>query len=63
MIMKRSFPFSKKGKSLFEIVLTVTVQNVFYLKIHQNKVFFYFFKLILILLHQNDLKILKNILI
>jgi len=43
MIMKRSFPFSKKGKSLFEIIVTVTVQNVFYLEMHENK-FFLFFK-------------------
>jgi hypothetical protein len=35
----------------------------FFFKYIKIKFFFYFFKLILILLHQNDLKILKNILI
>jgi len=42
MIMKRSFPFSKKSKSQFEIVVTVTVQNVFYLKMYENNFFFIF---------------------
>jgi len=33
-------------KALFEIVVAVTVQSVFCLEMHQNKVFFYFLKII-----------------
>ena len=33
-------------KGFFEIVVTVTVQNTFRLKIYQNNIFFYFLKII-----------------
>jgi hypothetical protein len=38
----------------------VTVQNVFYLEIHQNKFFFTFKKLFLTSTHQNNIKIYKK---
>jgi len=47
-------------KDLFEIVVTVAVQNTFCLKIYQNNIYFIFKKLFLISAHQNDLKTHKN---
>jgi hypothetical protein len=44
-----------------EIVITVVVQSVFRLEMHQNEIFFIFKKLFFISAHQNDLKIKKNI--
>jgi hypothetical protein len=41
-------------------VIAVTVQSIFCLKMHQNKVFF-LKKIILISTHQNDMKTLKKI--
>jgi len=40
-------------KIFIESVVVVALQNIFYLKIHQNNIFFIFFKLFLILAHQN----------
>jgi hypothetical protein len=37
---------SKTTQGLFGIVVTVVIQNVFRLEIHQNDVFFCFFKII-----------------
>jgi len=31
---------------LFESVVTVAFQNIFYIEIHQNNIFFYFLKII-----------------
>jgi len=42
-------------------VVTITFQNVFYLEMYQNNIFFIFLKLFLISAHQNDLKTPKNI--
>ena len=44
-----------------EIVITVAVQSVFRLEIHQNEIFFIFKKLFLISAHQNDLKTKKKL--
>jgi hypothetical protein len=45
-------------------MITVAFQSVFYLKIHQNNIYFLFFlKLFLKLAYQNDLKTPKKILI
>jgi hypothetical protein len=41
-------------------VVIVTFQSVFHFKTHQNNVFFYFFKIIFDIAHQNDLKIYKK---
>jgi len=38
----------------------VAFQNVFYLKIFQNNIFFYFFKFIFDIIHQNNLKTHKK---
>ena len=43
-----------------EIVITVAVQSVFRLKMHQNEKIFIFKKLFLISAHQNALKTKKN---
>jgi hypothetical protein len=40
---------------MFEIVVAVTVQSIFRLEMHQNKIF-YFKKLFLTSAHQNDSK-------
>jgi hypothetical protein len=37
-------------------VVAVAFQNILYLKMHQNNIFFIFKKLFLISVHQNDLK-------
>jgi hypothetical protein len=44
---------------MFEIVMMVTLQSVFFLKIYQIKKF-YFLKIILTSTHQNNIKILKK---
>jgi hypothetical protein len=44
-----------------ESVVAVAFQNVFRSEIHQNNIFFYFKKIFLTLVHQNDLKTPKNI--
>jgi len=54
--------FLKKQSSnnlSFESVVAVIFQSVFYLEMYQNNIFFIFFKLFLISVHQNDLKTLK----
>jgi hypothetical protein len=48
-------------KTCFESVGPITFQNVFYLKIYKNNIFFIFLKLFFTSDHQNNLKILKNI--
>jgi len=45
---------------LFGIVVAITVQSAFRLKIHQDDIFFILKKSFLISAHQNDLKTLKN---
>jgi hypothetical protein len=47
---------------VFGSVVAVVFQSAFYLEMHQN-IFFYFFKIFLILVHQNDLKTQKKKLI
>ena len=42
-------------------VVAVPFQNVFYLKMYQNNIFFIFKNLFLRSAHQNDLKTPKNI--
>jgi len=46
---------------VFESVVAVVFQNIFYSEKHQNNIFFIFKKLFLTLAHQNDLKTPKNI--
>jgi hypothetical protein len=47
--------------NLFGSVVLVGFQSIFHLEMHQNDVFFLFFKkLFLISAHQNNLKILKK---
>ena len=45
---------------VFENVVAVAFQSVFYLKMHQNNIFFNFKKLLLTSTYQNDLKTLKK---
>ena len=47
---------SKTTQGLFGIVVTVVIQNVFRLEIHQNDVFFLKKKLFLRSTYKNDLK-------
>jgi len=55
-----SFVFVDTG--LFGIVVAVAVQSAFRLEMHQNDIFFLFFKKsFLISAYQNNLKILKKI--
>jgi hypothetical protein len=44
---------------MFESMIVVVVQNIFYLKIHQNN-FFIFKKIFLISAHQNDINTTKK---
>jgi hypothetical protein len=41
---------------MFENIIAVIFQNIFYAEIYQNDIFFIFKKLFLRLAHQNDLK-------
>jgi hypothetical protein len=45
---------------LFEIVVTVAVQSVFCLEMHQSEVFLFFKKIFLTSTYQNDMKTLKK---
>jgi hypothetical protein len=46
--------------SVFDSVVAVAFQIVFYVKIHANNIFFIFKKIFLTSAHQNDLKTLKK---
>jgi hypothetical protein len=46
---------------LFGSVVAVVFQNVFHAEMHQNNIFFYFFKLFLRLAYQNDPKYIKKL--
>jgi len=46
---------------VFESVIAVVFQNIFYLEMHQNNIFFIFKKLFLISIYENVLKTPKNI--
>jgi hypothetical protein len=49
-------------KGMFESVVVVAFQSVFYAEMHQNDIFFSFFKkLFLRSAHQNDIKNTKKI--
>jgi hypothetical protein len=50
-------------QNLFESVVTVAFQSVFYLKIYQNNIFFYFLKVIFYINASKWSKNIKNILI
>jgi hypothetical protein len=44
------------ASSLYESVVAIVFQNIFYVEMHQNDVFLFFFKLFLKSAHQNDPK-------
>ena len=58
LIFKKKQSFNNLS---FESVVAVIFQNIFYSEMYQNNIFFIFLKLFLTSVHQNDLKILKNI--
>jgi hypothetical protein len=47
-------------KIIFRSLVVITFQSVFYLEMHQNNIF-YFLKITFYIVHQNNLKTLKNI--
>jgi hypothetical protein len=48
---------------VFMSAVVIVFQSIFYLKIHQNNIFFYFLNFFLITAHKNNLKITKKIFI
>jgi hypothetical protein len=49
-----------ESKSLFGIMIVVSFQSAFHLKIHQNNIFFIFKNSFLASIHQNDMKTTKK---
>jgi len=53
----------KKYCGLFGSMTMIAFQNAFHLEVYQNNIFFIFKKIFLKSVHQNNIKILKKILI